>query len=259
MTTTQNSPRTEPRLADGMDVADEIEVGPEDRSRLLKTKLDRVVDRLRRPRSAGTGDDEPGLLDAPIVVPTIDHTTTDHQLSGFDLRSVAKFATKFFGAVVAMIFAAVVVVWLLASVLGLVSAFEEFMDGIGFTNFHLLSVEFLFGLALLALVFAAFMVAMTVVAAGLYNVLASHGGGVTIFVSATPPDAPSAELTASTTASNGAAKNGAAKNGAAKNGAKSNGRAAAANGARPAPLRRVSAAAARSGARLRRNGPSEVA
>ena len=71
-------------------------------------------------------------------------------------------------------------------------AFEEFMDGIGFTNFHLISVEVLFGLALIALVFAAFMVGMTVVAAGLYNVLASRWGGVTIFVSDTPPDSPSA-------------------------------------------------------------------
>src|SRR5690242_11607566 len=140
MATTQNTRRAEARMADGMP-DEEIELGPEDRSTLLKRKMDRAVDRLRRPRGNGAraDKDEASLLDvAPIVLPSVDHTTTDHQLSGFDLRSVAGFATKFFACVVAMIFAAVVVLWLLASVLGLVSAFEEFMDGIGFTNFHLL-------------------------------------------------------------------------------------------------------------------------
>jgi hypothetical protein len=162
------------------------------------TVFDRIVERLRhlRPASDGVGaagdtdgEADGALLGQPIVVPDPPDElhVTDHRFAGFDLRSVGSFALKFFGCFVAMVLAGAVVLWALASVLGLVSAFEDFMDGIGFTGFHLLSLEFLLGLVLISAAIGAFMVGITLVFAGLYNVLASRWGGIRIFVSETGP------------------------------------------------------------------------
>jgi len=155
------------------------------------TMFDRVVDRFRQGRLPGTdgdatiGGDHARAAGPPIALQPggADPGVDDHRLSGFDLRSVCEFALRFFGCVAAMVMAGTFVLWVFASLLGLVSAFEEFMQGIGFTDFRLLSIEFLFGLALLTAAVMTFMVGMTVVAALLYNVIASRWGGVRIFVS----------------------------------------------------------------------------
>ena len=154
------------------------------------TMFDRVVDRLRQVRlpanetlaAAKTSGARPSR---PIAgqAPAHQGPFADHHLVGFDVHSVGRFAVRFFGCVLAMVMAGTLILWVFASILGLVSAFEKFMRGIGFAGFHLLSIEFLFALAVLTTAIAAFMVAMTMVAAVLYNVLASRWGGVRIFVS----------------------------------------------------------------------------
>lgn len=222
------------------------------------TVFDRIVERLRHLRphapaadgmaTTGDTDDEADgtILGQPIVVPDppAELHVTDHRFAGFDLRSVATFALKFFGCFVAMVLAGAVVLWALASVLGLVSAFEDFMDGIGFTGFHLLSLEFLLGLFLISAAIGAFMVGITLVAAGLYNVLASRGGGVRIFVSETGGVGWSPEITEPTGNGNGSDPDGRAT------------RASSLRDMRRAPLRRVAKPA--NGARLapKRTGPT---
>lgn len=225
------------------------------------TAFDRLAERLRHVRRSdgdgngvgrsGEPDDADGMiLGAPIVLPDppADLHVTDHRLAGFDLRSVGSFAVRFFACVMGMVLAGVVVLWVIASVLGLVSAFEDFMDGIGFSGFHLLSIEFLFGLALLSSAFAAFAVGMTLVAAGLYNVLASRRGGVRIFVSETTVGAASIDLTGADAANGNGHDNG-------------NGNGKAATRTKPAlrpvrrgPLRRVATPAGNGRARPTRNG-----
>ena len=146
--------------------------------------------RTRVNGAASNGVDSNGadpLLGAPIVVPEARYgeSLTDSYVQGFDLRSVTTFATRFYGCVIAAFTVGLVVLWVLASLIGLVSAFESFMRGIGFSGFSFVSLQFFFGICLLALAFEALMVAMTVVSAALYNVLAHRYGGVRMFVSDT--------------------------------------------------------------------------
>lgn len=115
---------------------------------------------------------------------------------GFQLKSVRRFAVRLFGYLFGMMLLAAPLLWLLMSAVGVVDAFEKFMRDIGFSGFHLLSLQFIFGLAWLAAVFAGFVAAMTVVAAGLYNVLASRQHGIELLVtdrSAAPALAPDAD------------------------------------------------------------------
>lgn len=107
---------------------------------------------------------------------------TAMQFVGFRLESVRRFAMRLFGCVLSMLVLGAVILWVLMSMVGVVGAFEKFMRGIGFSGFHVLSIQFVFGLVLIAAAFSAFVAAMTVVVAGLYNVLAAHSGGVEVLV-----------------------------------------------------------------------------
>jgi len=118
------------------------------------------------------------------------YPTEDHYLEGFDLRSVARFAVRFFTCVLAALILATFALWILASLLGLVGAFERFMRGIGFTDFGFLSIELLAGVCLIGAAFSIFMVVLTCVAAALYNVLAYRWEGVRIYVSGPRTAAP---------------------------------------------------------------------
>jgi hypothetical protein len=150
--------------------------------------------------SNGNGD-APTRVDwseSPVVTPGArpDVHTEGHYLEGFDLRSVARFTLRFFTCVFAALVVAIFALWAVASVLGLVGAFERFMRGIGFTDFRLLSIEFLLGLCLVGVAFCVFMVVFTCVAAALYNVLAHRWEGVRVYLSSAsattpgPMDAP---------------------------------------------------------------------
>jgi hypothetical protein len=148
----------------------------------LKGQLRDTSARLRRRAS---DNESPPAIASPMIVPApkCDRDTVDSYVEGFDLRSVAKFATRFFGCLVAAFAVGAIVLWTLASVVGLVSDVEHFMRSIGFTGFSFLSVQLILEVALVALVFGALMVALTVLAAALCNVLAQRHGGVRMFVS----------------------------------------------------------------------------
>ncbi len=148
------------------------------RARRTPRSFQDMVGRLRHVRPGERLDGIPAA-----VAPDVRVGTTERQLAGFDLHSVASVATRFAGYVIAIVMCAVVVFWLLGSIFGVVGAFEEFMQGIGFTGFRLLSIPLLFGLAFVAVVIGVAVVGMTVVAAALYNVLANQHGGVRVFLS----------------------------------------------------------------------------
>jgi hypothetical protein len=174
--------------------ASELEAAPSPKS----IKLRHMVDRLREVRVPLRGfrlerDGQATGVEAmpmarPLVVPTSgpDAPTTDHRLAGFDLRSVGSMAVRFYGCAIAVALAAAVVFWILGSMLGVVGAFEKFMRGIGFTGFHVLSLQLLVGVTFVAAVFAAFLVGITVVSAALYNALARQHGGVRVLIAAAP-------------------------------------------------------------------------
>ncbi len=144
------------------------------------------------------------LAESPIVTPgardDIDAEADGSYLEGFDLRSVARFAVRFFGCVLAAMIVATFALWAVASILGLVGAFERFMRGIGFTDFSFLSMEFLLGICMIGAAFSLFMVVMTLLAAGLYNVLAHRWQGVRIFVSDGRSQTPAPSISAATPA-----------------------------------------------------------
>jgi transmembrane protein DUF3566 len=153
----------------------------------------------------GSGSTELALDDSPVITPAArdDVDAEDHYLEGFDLRSVARFAVRFFTCVLAALILATFALWILASVFGLVGAFERFMRGIGFTDFSFLSIEFLAGVCLVGAAFAIFMVVLTCVAVALYNVLAYRWEGVRIYVSG--PRATSSRSSEGMASSNGRA------------------------------------------------------
>jgi hypothetical protein len=103
-------------------------------------------------------------------------------LVGFDLRSVASLATRFYACVVAIGLVALAVFWVLGSIFGMVGAFEHFMQAIGFTGFRVLSLQLMIALIFLGAVWCGFMVGMTVVGAALYNVLAHRNHGVRVLI-----------------------------------------------------------------------------
>jgi hypothetical protein len=167
-------------------------------------RLDQLVGQLRergsRVRSRTNGNGTNGshngtsgvkqLIEAPIAMPAPGPgaRTSDLHLEGFDLRSVGMFATRFWGCVMAAVLFGTAVLWFLASLVGLVSAVERFMRGIGFAGFSFLSLQFLFGVLLLAVAFGALMVVMFTLAAALYNGLAHRYGGVRMFTSDSGPE-----------------------------------------------------------------------
>ena len=125
------------------------------------------------------------LAESPIVTPAArgDIDYEGSYLEGFDLRSVARFAVRFFACVLAAMIVATFALWAVASLLGLVGAFERFMRGIGFTDFTFLSIKFLLGICLIGAAISLFLVVMTLLTAGLYNVLAHRWQGVRVFIS----------------------------------------------------------------------------
>ena len=128
------------------------------------------------------------LADSPMVTPGArsDAELAEQYLAGFDLRSVVRFSVRFFTCVLAAMIVATFAVWLIASALGLIGDFERFMEGVGFNDFHLLSVEFLLGVCLIGVAFAMFMTVLVCAAAALYNVLAHRWEGVRVYMASGP-------------------------------------------------------------------------
>ena len=136
----------------------------------------------------GTAPTETSLADSLVVSPGArsDIALDEQYLQGFDLRSVARFAVRFFTCVLAAMIVATFAVWLVASALGLIGDFERFMEGVGFNDFHLLSIEFLLGVCFIGVAFSIFMTVLVCAAAALYNVLAHRWEGVRVYMSSGP-------------------------------------------------------------------------
>jgi hypothetical protein len=113
----------------------------------------------------------------------------DQFLEGFDLRSVAQFGIRFFGALAAAGCVGFAIVWAFASVVGVVGDLEQLMRDIGFEGFTFLSIQVILGVVLLAAAVVALLVTLSVVAAALYNVLARRSGGIRIYTSQGVPAA----------------------------------------------------------------------
>jgi hypothetical protein len=125
---------------------------------------------------------------SPVTaVPSELAVTPSHQLEGIELRSLAGFAALFYGAAFIALGIGVAAVWFLASLVGLVGQFEEFMQSIGFRDFQVLGPKVIFGGLLAAFALVAFLTVMTVLAGALYNVMARHGHMVRVRLGETPP------------------------------------------------------------------------
>jgi hypothetical protein len=122
-------------------------------------------------------------LDALDVAPT-------HQLEGIELRSLASFAALFYGAAFVALGVGIAVVWILASIAGLVGRFEEFMQSIGFRDFQVIGPKVILGGLLLAAALVVFLTVMTVLAGALFNVMANSGRTVRVRLGEAPPAAP---------------------------------------------------------------------
>ena len=122
-----------------------------------------------------------------ITAPPAD--ADDQFLDGFDLRSVAQFGIRFWGALAAAGCVGFAIVWAFASVVGVVADLEHLMRDIGFEGFKFLSLEVILGVALVAAAAVAFLVTLSVIGAALYNVLARKHHGIRIFISQGAPAA----------------------------------------------------------------------
>jgi len=104
---------------------------------------------------------------------------------------VAKVAFLFYATAFGVLAAALAVVWLMTEALGLVGQFEDFMSGIGFRGFRIMSPLVVLGVLLVFGALAVFLTLLTLFAAALYNLSARHGGAVRFTVSphiaAAPP------------------------------------------------------------------------
>ena len=98
-----------------------------------------------------------------------------HRLEGFELRSVARVAVRYYACALAVLSAGVVLAWLAAVVLGLVGRAEEFMRSIGFREFSFVGFEVIAGGILLSVAAVGFLTTMTVLAAAFYNLLRRPG------------------------------------------------------------------------------------
>lgn len=148
------------------------------------------------------GGDEVAVDDPTVLVAVHDRleealpeavVSPTHQLRGIDLRSLTSFALLFYGAVAGALALGIATVWVGASLVGVVAQFEEFMQSIGFRGFRVIGPELIFGGLLLALALVLFLTVITVLAAGFYNVMASHGRGVKVRIGALAPPVGDAE------------------------------------------------------------------
>lgn len=105
------------------------------------------------------------------------------------LSSVARVSVCFYlcGLVVALV--AALVLWIVASAVGVVGELESFMDDLGFEGFRFISGTLLWASLLIGLGLTAILVVLTVVAAAIYNLFADLVGGLEVTLAAVDNDA----------------------------------------------------------------------
>jgi hypothetical protein len=100
-----------------------------------------------------------------------------------DLWSVLKISVCFYLTALLVVLFAGMVLWWIASALGMISNFEDFMGQlVNSEDFHFLSWDVLRGASLVGLVLVCIMVVVTVLAAAFYNLFAELLGGIEITV-----------------------------------------------------------------------------
>jgi hypothetical protein len=100
-----------------------------------------------------------------------------------DLWSVLKVSLCFYLAGLAVVMVSGIVLWLIASSVGVVENVEQFMgDLLSAEDFRFLSAEILEGAALIGLVLVVLLVIVTLLAAAFYNLFAELIGGVEVVV-----------------------------------------------------------------------------
>ena len=136
--------------------------------------------KLRRGRSLETVPFEPEsapAVDAPA--PQLGrHLEPTHRLEGFDLRSVASTALLYYACAFVVLSLGVVLVWVGASVFGVVGHVEDFMRSIGFRDFHVAGFKIIMGAVLVCVAVVTFLTVMTVLAAAFYNLLGRPNRGL---------------------------------------------------------------------------------
>jgi hypothetical protein len=96
------------------------------------------------------------------------------------LISVARVSACFYLCAFVVTLVAATVLWMVASVVGVVGEIESFMDDLGFEGFHFVSGTLLWATLLIGLALAAIFTVVTVVAAALYNLFADLVGGLEV-------------------------------------------------------------------------------
>lgn len=98
-----------------------------------------------------------------------------------DLWSVLKVSLCFYLAGVAVLVVALIVLWLIADVAGLIHNVEKFVGQVlGTKNYRLVSAQLLEGALLVGIVMVVLLVTVTVTAAAFYNLFSEMVGGAEI-------------------------------------------------------------------------------
>lgn len=129
--------------------------------------------------SNGNGSNGNGHHAGPKVVAA---ASRSHRVLGLDLRSVARASFLFYSCVFAALLVAGFVLWVVASLLGVVGNVEQFMDDMGFDGFHFLSGTLVAAAVLLGAAGVAICTVGTVVAAGFFNTICGVSGGIDVMV-----------------------------------------------------------------------------
>lgn len=96
------------------------------------------------------------------------------------LTSVARVSACFYLCGFVVIMVAATVLWIVASIVGVVGGIESFIDDLGFEGFHFVSGTLLVATLLIGLALTAIFTVTTVVAAALYNLFADLVGGLEV-------------------------------------------------------------------------------
>ncbi len=99
-----------------------------------------------------------------------------------NLWSVLKVSLILYAALFAAFSIAAIVVWKAANSSGVVTKIEEFIDDLGFTNFEFVGEKLFFNFLLFGVLGAALAVAITLLAAVMYNLISEIVGGIEITV-----------------------------------------------------------------------------
>jgi hypothetical protein len=148
-----------------------------------------TTDRARRADRSARGTRQPARRPSPRPAPArrsvrLLERRYRQTIRRVDLWSVLKLSICFYLAALIVALGAGMVLWWIASQLGVIDGVEDFMgELLSSDDFQFLSWRILRGATLIGLVVVCLMVVLTVLAAAFYNVFSEIVGGVEITVS----------------------------------------------------------------------------